>query len=73
MVNNIIPFKSKTCNPLLPGLEVYKTINYAKKNEKDIVYAERALDKSTINAMKVEKWMGVFHILWRTIFAKSGV
>lgn len=68
-----MPINSETCHPLLPGLEVYKTIDYAVKNQKNIEYAERALDKSALNAIKVEKRLGLLHMFYRYYFGKNKV
>lgn len=68
-----MPFNSESCNPFLPGLEVYKAIEYATNENKEILYAQKALDKVTINAMKVEKRMGAIHLMWRNYFANNGV
>lgn len=56
----LFPFHSEKVNPLLPGLEVYKAVEYAIKNNKEIVFAEKALGKSTLNALKSEKRMNFY-------------
>jgi len=68
-----MPINSETCHPLLPGLEVYKAIDYAVKNQKSIEYAEWALDKSALNAIKVEKRLGLIHMFYRYYFGKNKV
>lgn len=69
----LLPFRSEKSHPLLPGLEVYKTIEYAKKNNIDIHYAEKALGKSTLNALKSEKRMNFYGPLFRSLFYNNHV
>lgn len=43
------------------------------KNKKNIEYAERALDKSALNAIKVEKRLGLLHMFYRYYLGKNKV
>lgn len=44
----------KDGHPLLPGLEIYKTIEYGKKNKLNIEYLDSPLGVSTAKALKLE-------------------
>ena len=69
----LLPFRSERSNPFLPGLEVYRAVEYAIKNNKEIVYAERAIDKSTLNSLKSEKRMGISAVLLRSVIFNNKI
>lgn len=58
---------------LMPGLEVYNTIKYAKDNNVDIFWGESVLGNKAINSLKSEKRMNFIDLMFRYLFVNNQV
>lgn len=73
MIRAIINVHFDEVTPLLPSLEVYNAIKYARENNKDIFYADKFLGLTTINAMKIEKRLSFLEPFLRKNFLNNRV
>jgi hypothetical protein len=73
MLAPIIPADFKDGHPFLPGLEMYRAIEYAISNKSKIEYLGSTFNPSTTRALKLETDLNAFGLLKRAIFDLSKV
>ncbi len=54
MLGPLVPADFKDGHPFLPGLELYKVIDFAHKNKSQVEYLGSTLNPSTAKALKLE-------------------
>ncbi len=64
----IVPADYKNGHPFLPGLEMYKTIEFAKNSKSKIEYLGGALNPSSTRAIKLETGLNFLVLLKRLFF-----
>ena len=72
-MNVLFRMTSDSGHFVLPGLEVYNAIQYAKDNHVDIFWGESVLGNKAINALKNEKRMNFLDIGFRFLFLNNQV
>lgn len=73
VMNSLFRMTSDSGHFILPGLEVFNAVKYARDNNKQIFYSEPLLGNKTINALKSEKRMNFLNVMMRKSFLNSGV
>lgn len=61
----VLAIPNNNSDPFTPGLEVYKTLDYAVKNQKKVYYMGGVFNDHVLGAMQHEKRMDVIFLLTR--------
>ena len=61
----LTPIDCSKGHPLLPGLEIYRSIEYASKNNVKVDYLGSTLGEVNAKSLKLETRMNFFHMLKR--------
>ena len=73
VLNLLYSLPTKNSHPFTPGLETFKALDFAKKNDKQISYGSTIFSKSNLTALEHEKRLNFIDVVLRASFRNNKV